>query len=344
MRAAPVAVEVYRGDTLESVHRVHVAVVDGQGNLVASVGDPDLVTYARSSVKPFQAVPLVREGVVEAFGLTDREIAVACGSHAGEPMHVETVAGMLAKAGLSPDLLRCGAHPVRNKHAREALKGAKPTSLHHNCSGKHAGMLLLQKHLGGDPAHYLHPGSPAQRAVLAAMAEVAGVPESSIATGTDGCSAPNFALPLRTVARMFANLAMPGAHLSKETAAALERVARAMTRHPEMVAGTDEFDSDLMGASEDRLATKVGAEAVQGVADLGSGMGLFLKVEDGSHRATTPATVEALRQLGWLEPRAFEVLGEWWMPRLTNAAGLLVGHVKPVLVLEGLQPAFRLAH
>jgi L-asparaginase II len=202
-------------------------------------------------------------------------------------------------------------------------------------------MVLLQAHLGGDPARYLDPAGPAQRAIKAAIAQVAGVPGESLVVGTDGCSAPNFALPLRSVARMFANLAIPGSHVPKETADALTRLARAMMRHPEMVAGTGEFDTDLMGAAEDRLATKVGAEAVQGVADLGSGMGLFLKVEDGSHRATAPATVEALRQLGWLEARAFEVLGEWWMPRLVNYAGLPVGHVKPVLVLEGLGGGLR---
>lgn len=341
MRPAPVAVEVHRGPVVESVHRVHLAVCDGQGNLVASVGDPDLVTFTRSAAKPFQALPLVTSGAADRYGLTERELAIACGSHSGEPMHVETVEGMFAKAGLAPDLLRCGVHPVRNKAAKEGLRGAKPTSRNHNCSGKHAGMVLLQKHLGGDPARYLDPDGPAQRAIRAALAEVAGVPEESVLVGTDGCSAPNFALPLRVVARMFATLAIPGAHVSKPTADALGRLARAMARHPEMVAGTDEFDTELMGAAEDRLVTKVGAEAVQGVADLATGMGLFLKVEDGSHRATAPATVEALRQLGWLEPRAFEVLGEWWMPRLTNYAGLPVGHVKPVLVLEGLGGGLR---
>ena len=336
MRAAPVAVEVYRGDVVESVHRVHVAVVDGQGNLVASAGDPDLVTYTRSAAKPFQALPLVTSGAADRHGLTERELAVCCGSHSGEPMHVEAVESIFAKAGLPADLLRCGVHPIRNKAARAALAGAKPTMRNHNCSGKHAGMVLLQKHLGGDPARYLDPAGPAQRAIRAALAEVAGVPPEGIPVATDGCSAPNFALPLRVAARAFARLAMPTGDLAKETAEGLRRLAAAMTRHPDMVAGTGEFDTDLMDASEDRLVTKVGAEAVQGVGDLATGMGLFLKVEDGSHRATAPATVESLRQLGWLETRAFEVLGEWWMPRLVNHQAIPVGRVKPVLVLEGL--------
>lgn len=336
--AAPVGVEFRRGGIVESVHRVHVAVVDGGGNLVAWAGDPDLVTYMRSAAKPFQALPLVTTGAADRFGLTERELALACASHAGEPRHVEVAESILAKAGLDASFLRCGTHAPRNKVAKEALAGARPTPRHHNCSGKHAGMLALQKHLGGDPATYLEPDSPAQRAVRAALAQAAGVPEAELGMATDGCSAPNFALPLRVAARAFANLALPSSSLPKETAEGLRRLALAMTRHPEMVGGVGSLDTDLMGAGEDRVVSKAGAEGVQAVADLGTGMGLFLKVEDGHVRAVGPATVEALRQLGWLEARAFEVLGEWWMPRLTNHVGLPVGDARPVLVLEGLGP------
>ena len=332
MRAAPVGVEVYRGEVVECVHRVHLAVVDGAGNLVHAVGDPDLVTYLRSAAKPFQALPLVTSGAADAFGLSEEELAIACGSHAGEPRHVAVVEDMLARAGLDGTHLKCGTHGPRNQVARAALAGGRATPLHHNCSGKHAGMMLVQKHLGADPSRYLEPDEPVQRAILAAVAEVAGVTASSIRVATDGCSVPNFALPLRNIALLFARLAMPqGA--SKENAEALTRIARAMSRHPEMVAGTQMLDSDLMGASEDRLVAKAGAEGVQGVGDLASGMGLALKVEDGNGRAVGPAAVEALRQLSWLEGRAFEVLGDWWMPAVKNWAGLTVGRVKPVVQL-----------
>lgn len=336
--AGPIGVEFRRGDVVESVHRVHVAVVDGAGNLVASAGDPDFVTYMRSSAKPFQALPLVTSGAADRYGLTERELALACASHAGEPRHVEAARSILAKAGLDASLLRCGTHAPRNKAAKDALAGAKPTPLHHNCSGKHAGLLALQKHLGGEPAAYLDPQGPAQQAVRAAVSQATGVPLLEIPLATDGCSAPNFAVPLRASARAFANLAMPSSSLPKETQDALRRLALAMARHPEMVGGEGSFDTELMGAGEDRVVTKAGAEGVQGVADLATGMGLFLKVEDGHARAVGPATVEALRQLGWLEPRAFEVLGGWWMPRLTNHAGLPVGEARPTLVLEGLGP------
>ena len=341
MKAGPVGVEFWRGDVVESVHRVHVAVVDGGGNLVAHAGDPDLVTYMRSAAKPFQAVPLVASGAADRYGLTPAELAVACGSHAGEPMHVAAVDAIFAKAGLGADLLQCGTHAVRNEAAKKALAGARPTPRHHNCSGKHAGLMALQKHLGGDPADYWKPDGVAQRAVRDAVAECCGVDPREVRVGTDGCSAPNFALPIRHAARAFATFALPGAHVSKQTADALQRLARAMMRHPEMVGGTGNLDTDLMGASEDRLVTKTGAEAVQGVGDLGSGMGLFLKIEDGHSRAVGPATVELLRQLGWLEPRAFEVLGEWWMPRLTNFSKRPVGHAKPTVTLEGLDEPSR---
>lgn len=333
MPSAP-GVEVRRGNVVESVHRVHLAVVDGAGNLVASAGDPDLVTFLRSAAKPFQAVPLITSGAADKYGLTEPELALVCASHAGEPVHVEALTGIFTKAGLSPDLLRCGTHGPRNKIARQALAGGKMTPRHHNCSGKHVGMMILQKHLGGDPAHYLDADSPAQRAIRAVVSECAGIPEPDLRIATDGCSAPTFAMSLRQGARMFANLAIPGAHVSKETADALRRLAQAMQRHPDMVGGHENLDTDLMGASEDRLVSKAGAEGVEAVADLATGMGLFLKVEDGNSRAVGPATVEALRQLAWLEGRAFEVLGEWWMPRLLNFSGIPVGDVRPVLVLN----------
>lgn len=315
-------VEVRRGGEVESRHRVHGAVVDGAGNVVHAMGDPDLVTFLRSAAKPFQALPLVMSGAAERFAVTDAELAVACGSHVGEPMHVTAVARMLSAADLTPDALRCGTHPPRSK-------ASQATPLHHNCSGNHAAMLLLQVHLGGDPARYLDADAPAQRAIVDALTEVAGeAPRLAV----DGCGAPAFALPLRATARAFARLALPQG-VGKATAEGLARIRRAMTTHPRLVGGEGSFDSDLMDASEDRLVSKAGAEGVQAVGDLSSGLGLALKVEDGSGRAVAPATVEALRQLAWLEGRAFEVLGDWWRPPVVNFQGRVVGELTPVLKL-----------
>lgn len=331
MKPAPVGVEILRGETVESVHRIHLVVVDGSGNVVKELGDPGTVTYLRSAAKPFQALPLLTSGAADAYALDGEELALCCGSHAGEPRHVLVAQRILDKAALPASLLQCGSHAPRSKLAKDALQGARATTLHHNCSGKHAGLMLLQKHLGGDPADYWKAASLAQQAVLRAVREVSGC--EAIDIGMDGCSVPSFAMPLQNAALLFARLAMPQ-HVPAETAKGLARLRDAMTGHPEMVGGTENLDTDLMGASEDRLVCKAGAEGTQGVGDLASGAGLYLKVEDGAARAVAPATIEALRQLAWLEGRAFEVLGDWWMPSLTNWAGRPVGRIKPVLSLE----------
>lgn len=329
MQLPPVGVEFHRGDQVESLHRVHVTVADADGHVMGAIGDANFVTFLRSAAKPLQAAALVASGAADAFGVTEAELAVACGSHAGEAAHVAAAAAMLAKAGLAASALQCGTHKFWNAEAKKAV-GGQATPLHNNCSGKHAGMLLLQRHLGGDAADYLDPASPAQQRILALVKEVSGVDDVGVAV--DGCGAPTFAMPLVAAARCFARLAMPRG-VSKETADALRRVARAMAMHPEMVGGTARFDTDLMGASEDRLVSKAGAEGFQAVGDMATGLGLALKVEDGATRAVAPATVEALRQLAWLEGRAFEVLGEWWLPSVKNHAGRAVGRGKPVLVL-----------
>lgn len=330
MQAAPIAVEVIRGDIVESVHRVHLCVSDPQGNLFTSLGNPEMVTYLRSAAKPFQAAALVVSGAADAVGLTPRELALLCGSHAGEPAHVEAAESVLKKAGLTPDALQCGTHRFWNKRNPGT---PTPSALTNNCSGKHAGMLLLQKHLGGPVESYLDPGSPAQLRILGLVAETAGVPASDIKVAVDGCGAPTFALPMSKAALLFARLAMPRG-VSKETADALDRVRKAMLFHPDMVGGAGRFDTELMDNGEERLVSKAGAEGYQAVADLASGLGLALKVEDGALRPVAPATIEALRQLGWLETRAFEPLGEWWMPPVKNHAGKAVGRLKPVLVLD----------
>lgn len=301
---------------MESAHRVHIVVADAGGDVLHQAGDADLLTFLRSAAKPFQAAALVATGAVDHYALSDAELAVAAGSHMGEASHVAAVASLLAKAGLTEGALRCGTHAPRSVHA-------KADALCHNCSGKHAGMLLLQRHLGGDPATYLDPASPAQAAVRAAVQDAG--PGVEAAWAVDGCGAPTPAMPLRAAARAFARLAQGKGHLG--------RIRDAMARHPELVGGTGSYDSDLMGAADDRVVSKLGAEGAQGVGDLATGTGLFLKVEDGAKRAVAPASVEALRQLAWLEGRAFEVLGEWWRPVLRNDAGLAVGEVRPVVPL-----------
>jgi L-asparaginase II len=204
-------VEVRRGPLVESRHRGHVAAVDGEGRPVASLGEPDTVTYLRSSAKPFQAVPLVTSGAAAAFGLTDAELAVACGSHSGEDLHARVVAGMLEKAGLDESLLKCGVHDPFDRATTERLRreSQSPGVLRNNCSGKHTGMLILSRHLGAPPETYDDPEGPVQRAILRAVSQFSGVPEAGIDLGTDGCGVPVFGVSVSTMALMYARLVAP---------------------------------------------------------------------------------------------------------------------------------------
>jgi L-asparaginase II len=242
------------------------------------------------------------------------------------------VQGILERIGLGAEALQCGAHAPYHEPSALAL-GGKFTVLHSNCSGKHAGMLAAAVASGWDARTYLHPDHPVQRAVREILARATGLPPERLLPGTDGCSAPNYAMPVSAAARLFGTLARPEV-LTEPWASALARIRDAMMRHPEMVAGTDRFDTALMESAEGRLVAKVGGEAVFGVADVESGLGFYVKVEDGGVRAVPPVTIECLRQLGWLEGRAFEVLGEWWRPPVRNVAGWVVGRVEPVVQLE----------
>ena len=220
-----VAVEVVRGGRVESRHRVDACVVDATGATILAVGPVDVPVYPRSAVKPFQALPLVESGVADAFGVSDEELALACASHGGEPMHVERVAAWLARLGLQESDLACGPHPPLNAAAAAMLaEGRRPTRLHNNCSGKHTGMLAACLHQGWPTAGYARPDHPLQRAIARELADLAGLSELA-APGTDGCSLPAFAMPLRA-------LALAAARLATVARPALGRVGRAMRAHP----------------------------------------------------------------------------------------------------------------
>jgi L-asparaginase II len=228
--------------------------------------------------------------------------------------------------GLDDRALRCGAHPPLHAGAAARL-GTGPGPVHNNCSGKHAGMLALALRLGEEAGAYLDPGSATQRRILEVVAAVCGTDPGGVLRATDGCSAPTFAVPLRAAARAFALLARPQ-DAPADLRGALERIAGAMNAHPWWVAGTGRFDTDLMRAGGVRLVSKAGAEAVQGIADRETGLGLFLKVEDGGGRAAAPAAMAVLRALGWLSPDAAGGLAPHAAPVLTNHAGLPVGHIE----------------
>ena len=340
--AAPL-VEVTRGPFVESRHRGHVAAVDGAGRVVAQLGAPETVTFLRSSAKPFQAVPLVASGAADRFGFGARELALACGSHSGEPVHEATAHAMLDKIGLGEDALRCGTHEPFNKSVADRMRarGERPRVLQNNCSGKHAGMLALALHLNAPVETYDQPGHPVQRAVAEVVALFSGVAPESLAVGVDGCGVPVYGMSVRAMALMYARLAAPPVDSDEETRGACARIVAAMTGHPEMVGGRNErFDTELMRAARGRLVSKIGAEGVYTAGVLPCeewprGLGLAFKIEDGEDRRARPTVViEALRQLKVLDEAACEKLLPYKSFVINNHRGEAVGSVRPSFTLR----------
>ncbi len=323
---------VVRGETVESIHRGHLIVVAGD-DVIATVGDPSTVTFFRSASKAFQAIPFITSGAAEAFGFAEEEIALAVASHSGERVHVDIAAGMLAKIGLSEWDLHCGVHAPFNEKEAERMQrfGEFPTQLHNNCSGKHAAMLGLAKFIDAGVENYESPDNRVQKRILRCIADFTEIPESEIPTATDGCAAPNFAVPLSAMARSFTNLMAP-AKFHESIQAACSRIVAAMIRYPELIGGTTRLDTMLMQAAPGKLISKVGADGVWlgGVlpGDLWpTGLSIALKIEDGDdHRARPAVAVELLRQLGVLSKNDLPELSP--MP-IKNRRGDTVGSVVP---------------
>jgi len=325
------AVVVTRGGIVESQHYIRYAVADSSGAIVESAGDLDAPTFLRSSAKPLICAVVVASGAADRFGFTDAELAIAAGSHSGEPYHVEAVASMLEKIGLREDALQCGPHPPIHEPSAAALlkAGEPPRRIHNNCSGKHSGILALAVHLGAPIDNYLSAENPAQRAILAGCAEMFDVPEASMIVGVDGCGIPAVAVPLRVSAAFFARFA-DSARLPTRWRAPLERVRRAMVNNPQYVAGTGRFDSDLMRATFPNVACKGGAEGFHAAADIQHAVGMCVKVSDGNYRAVSPFVIERLVGLGALTPDEAALLEKHRHPHVTNHAGMVVGEIRAV--------------
>ena len=283
-------VEQLRGGVVEAWHDVHVAVVDGGGRLVAQAGDPDLVTFWRSAAKPFQAVPLVEDGVMERFGLTGEELALACASHSSEAGQVAKVRELLVKIGCSERDLLCGPHPPLSERVAQdyQARGVRLTPVYSNCSGKHAGMLALARHHDWPTAFYTRLEHPVQQRCLVEVSRWTGVPREEIRTGVDGCGVVCFALPLRNMALAYAKLGS-----GKRGA-----VVQAMLHHPDVVAGEGRPCTEIMRAHPGRVIAKVGAEGVYCALLVGEGLGVALKVADGHALASALAMAAVLERLG----------------------------------------------
>lgn len=327
-----IAVKVIRGDTVESVHRASIAVVDAKGKLVASFGRPGLVSFMRSSAKPMQAVPLVESGAADRFGFGDKELAIANGSHNGEETHTTLVESMLSRIGVGPEALRCGRHAPMGKDAAAAI-GEKYSSLHHNCSGKHAGMLAVCVHNGWDLPTYQAPDHPLQQAILKVVSQETGIAADRIPTAIDGCGVPTFAVPIRVAARVYARLVDPSSvqGARRET---LLRIRDAMRKEPAFVAGAGRLDTDLMRAANGNLIVKAGAEAYFCAGLVKERLGIAIKIEDGAMRAMPAALVGTLRELGVVDKRFLAATKDQWDEPVRNVVGRVVGRYESVIKLR----------
>ncbi len=326
----PILVDVSRGDMVESCHRGAAAVVDARGKLIAAWGDVERAVYARSAIKPLQALALVESGAAEHFKLGDEEIALACASHSGEPAHIECVMRWLGRIGLSADDLECGPHlPLNEQAATELLRaGNAVTRLHNNCSGKHAGFLTTALHLGQATRGYSHAEHPVQRYWQQLLSEMAETDLVRSPAGIDGCGIPVRGLSLRTTAAAMARLACPTGLTPARTAAA-RAVVHAMINTPLMVAGSGRFCTEVIRGASVPLIVKTGAEGVFTAALPGTGLGIALKIDDGAGRAAAVAIGAILVAVGALDETACKVLADHLKPPVRNRAGLIVGHMRP---------------
>ncbi|TLS38622.1 asparaginase [Pseudalkalibacillus caeni] len=332
-------VNVYRNGRLESSHMGHIAVVNAKGELLYEVGDVNRRTYARSSVKPIQAIPLVETGAADFFNYSEADLSIACASHSGEEQHTSRVADILQRSGINEDRLQCGPHIPHSQDTYKQLiaNGGELTSVHSNCSGKHTGMLVTAKYMDEPLEDYHEAGHPVQQRIKEVLSDLTEYPEADIGVGIDGCGVPVFELPLERLALGFARLADPSG-LSEGRRDAIERVTSAMMKYPEMVGGTGRFCTDFMKVADGRLFGKAGAESVYCIGDRETGIGIAIKVEDGSGRAMYPVALEVLKQLGLLSGSQLVELEDHYKPKIKNTRQEKVGEIVASFKLKSASP------
>jgi L-asparaginase len=284
-------VQLLREGIVESVHTAQAVVADIKGRILSVAGDAQTATFARSALKPFQAIAVSITGTLERFNLSDVDLAIVCGSHQGTIQQTRQVFNILWRCDVEPSALQCPIPP-----------GGK-SALQYNCSGKHAGMIAVCQQQGWQISSYMDRHHPIQQMILEKMAELLQMPSAEFISVHDDCGVPTYLLEIGQMAHLYAQLA---AHNQLH----LERIARAMVHHPEMIAGEGEFDTELMRLSQGELVSKSGAEGVQCVGRIGEGLGLSIKVMDGAKRAKHAVAIHLLRQLGWISPSVAESLAE----------------------------------
>lgn len=334
-----------RNGIVESVHYGAIAVVTTEGKLVAKVGDPQARTFLRSSAKPFQCIPLLEMGGRDKFQLRDEELAVICASHSGTEEHLRTIVGIQRKIGITESDLLCGTHPPFDIASRQKLQdqGLSPSQNHHNCSGKHTGMLAQAALLGVSREKYTELEHPVQQGILKVFSEMCGLEINKIGLGRDGCSVPTLAVPLFHAAWAWAKLVNPE-DLSSLRAESCQQITSAMANHPFYVAGPGRIDTRLMETAPGKIITKAGAEAYQAIGVFKNALkpgsqpiGITLKIAGGDlgKRARRAVTLEVLRQLDILTPEELQTLSDLGPVQTQyNQAGLEIGEARPCFQLQ----------
>jgi L-asparaginase II len=327
---APVAVEVTRGGMVESRHRAHAVIVDAGGRVLARWGDIDSPIYARSAIKALQAIPLVETGALDAFGLGEEELALACSSHHGEPAHTDLAARWLARIGCTVEDYECGAHLPSDEATAHALlrRGEAATALHNNCSGKHAGFLTTARHRGEPLKGYVRYEHPVQQRILGVLEQMTAQDLSRAPWGIDGCAIPTIGIPLGALAYAMARIADPQ-DLPDHRAEAVTRIRTAWGKHPHLISGRTGFDTRMMQAAEGAVLVKGGAEGVGCAVIPGQGIGIALKIEDGAARAREVAQAALIRVTNALSDAQWAGAETLRTEPVTNRNGTHVGDVRP---------------
>jgi L-asparaginase len=293
-QAKPLEVRLLREGITESTHTVQAVVCDERGRVLSVAGNSETAAFVRSALKPFQALAVTTTGTLERYNLSDRDLAIITSSHKGRIEQVRQVFNILWRADLDPQALQCPTPEGKN------------SPLEYNCSGKHAGMLAVCQQRHWPINNYLERKHPVQQLILGKVAELLRMPAEEFLTAHDDCGAPTYLMQLSQMASLYALLA-------SSNNVDMERIVRAMTHHPHLVAGVGEFDTELMSLAPGELVSKSGAEGVQCIGRLGEGMGLTIKVMDGSKRAKYAVAIHLLQQLGWITPSAADSLSEKFM-------------------------------
>lgn len=328
-------VQTWRGAYVENRHSIHVAIVQHDGGLTASLGCPQRPTFIRSTAKPLQAVAVLQSGAAERFSLSAAEIAFISASHNGEPEHVQIAKSLMERLGLEELHLQCGTHEPYAKPVRAALQaaGKKPSVLHHNCSGKHLGMLAMAMALNAPLDQYTQPEHPVQQRMLAIIAVLSGMSLEQLTTATDGCGVPTYRMPLEQLARAYLEWCSPQTS-DAATAEACDTIYNSIAQHPFYIAGRGRFDTRLAEVTGGRWIAKMGADGVLAIASRQAGCAIAVKSEDGALPATYAAAVEVLLQLDELDSGQAAELATFHKPKLYNQTGEETGRIEPAFELQ----------